>query len=38
MWDFGGGDHGQGFGVVNGGPNGTNTPDEVTLEALGLKR
>ena len=38
MWDFGGRDNGRGFGVVNGGPNGTNTPDEVTLEALGLKR
>ncbi|MBO0912017.1 MAG: cellulase family glycosylhydrolase, partial [Acidobacteria bacterium] len=38
MWDFGGRDNGRGFGVVNAGPNGTNTPDEVTLEALGLKR
>ena len=38
MWDFGGRDNGQGFGVVNGGKNGPNTPDEVTLEALGLKR
>jgi len=38
MWDFGGRDNGQGFGVVNGGPNGANRPDAVTLEALGLKR
>jgi endoglucanase len=38
LWDFGGRDDGQGFGVVNGGKNGPNTPDEVTLEALGLKR
>jgi hypothetical protein len=38
MWDFGGRDNGRGFGVVNGGPNGTNVADEVTLEALGLKR
>jgi endoglucanase len=37
MWDFGGRDHGRGFGVVNTDPNGKNTPDEVTLEALGLK-
>ena len=37
MWDFGGRDDGGGFGVVNGGKNGPNTPDEVTLEALGLK-
>ena len=36
MWDFGGRDNGQGFGVVNG-ENGNNTPDEVTLQALGLK-
>lgn len=35
MWDFGGRDNGQGFGVVNG-ENGRNTPDEVTLHALGL--
>jgi aryl-phospho-beta-D-glucosidase BglC (GH1 family) len=38
MWDFGGRDKGQGFGVVNGPKEGPNTPDEVTLEALGLKR
>jgi endoglucanase len=38
MWDFGGRDHGRGFGVVNTDNNGRNTPDEVTLEALGLKR
>ena len=38
MWDFGGRDDGQGFGVVNGGKNGPNTPDGITLEALGLKR
>ncbi len=38
MWDFGGRDNGRGFGVVNGGPNGTNVPDDVTIEALGLKR
>ena len=37
MWDFGGRDDGQGFGVVNGGKTGPNTPDEVTLEALGFK-
>lgn len=36
MWDFGGRDNGHGFGVVNG-ENGNNTPDEVTLRALGLK-
>ena len=36
MWDFGGRDNGHGFGVVNG-ENGHNTPDEVTIEALGLK-
>ena len=38
MWDFGGRDTGQGFGVVNGPKEGPNTPDEVTSEALGLKR
>jgi endoglucanase len=38
MWDFGGRDDGQGFGVVNGGKTGPNTPDEVTIEALGLKK
>jgi aryl-phospho-beta-D-glucosidase BglC (GH1 family) len=38
MWDFGGRDNGQGFGVVNGPKEGPNTPDEITLEALGLKR
>ncbi|HKW16158.1 MAG TPA: cellulase family glycosylhydrolase [Terriglobales bacterium] len=37
MWDFGGRDHGRGFGVVNTEANGKNTPDEVTLGALGLK-
>jgi aryl-phospho-beta-D-glucosidase BglC (GH1 family) len=31
MWDYSGG-----FGVVNG-PNGQHTPDQVTVEALGLK-
>ncbi len=38
MWDFGARDNGQGFGVVNGGREGPNTPDELTLQALGLKR
>jgi aryl-phospho-beta-D-glucosidase BglC (GH1 family) len=38
MWDFGGRDNGQGFGVVNGPKEGPNTPDEIALEALGLKR
>jgi endoglucanase len=38
MWDFGGRDNGQGFGVVNGSKEGPNTPDDVTLEALGLKK
>ena len=38
VWDFGGHDGGKGFGVVNGGQNGSpNVPDEVTLQALGLK-
>jgi endoglucanase len=37
MWDFGGRDHGMGFGVVNGPKEGPNTPDELTLQALGLK-
>ncbi len=37
MWDFGGRDDGKGFGVVNGPKEGPNTPDDVTLEALGLK-
>ena len=37
MWDFGGRDNGQGFGVVNGGREGPNTPDELTVQALGLK-
>jgi aryl-phospho-beta-D-glucosidase BglC (GH1 family) len=37
MWDFGGRDYGRGFGVVNTTKDGKNTPDEVTLEALGLK-
>jgi aryl-phospho-beta-D-glucosidase BglC (GH1 family) len=38
MWDFGGRDNGRGFGVVNGGKDGSNVPDELTLQALGLKR
>ncbi len=38
MWDFGGRDNGRGFGVVNGGTDGSNVPDELTLQALGLKR
>jgi aryl-phospho-beta-D-glucosidase BglC (GH1 family) len=38
MWDFGGRDNGRGFGVVNGGRDGSNVPDELTLQALGLKR
>ncbi len=37
MWDYGGGDDGRGFGVVNGPKGGPNTPDDVTLQALGLK-
>src|SRR5262245_60137647 len=37
MWDFGALDNGHGFGVVNGPREGPNTPDAVTLEALGLK-
>jgi aryl-phospho-beta-D-glucosidase BglC (GH1 family) len=37
MWDFGARDNGNGFGVVNGTKEGPNTPDEVTVEALGLK-
>jgi endoglucanase len=37
MWDFGGRDDGKGFGVVQGPKEGPNTPDEVTLQALGLK-
>lgn len=37
MWDYGARDNGQGFGVVNGPRQGPNTPDEVTLQALGLK-
>jgi endoglucanase len=36
MWDYGGRDNGRGFGVVNG-ENGNNTPDELTLQALGLR-
>ena len=36
MWDYGARGDGGGFGVVNG--KGPNTPDEVTLQALGLKR
>jgi aryl-phospho-beta-D-glucosidase BglC (GH1 family) len=38
MWDFGGRDRGRGFGVVNTRENGRNVPDELTLQALGLKR
>ena len=38
MWDFGARDNGMGFGVVNGSEEGTNTADEVTMEALGLNR
>jgi len=38
MWDLGARDNGRGFGVVNGPREGPNTPDEVTVEALGLKR
>src|SRR5690348_6648442 len=37
MWDYGARDGGGGFGVVNGPKEGPNTPDEVTLQALGLK-
>ncbi len=37
MWDFGGRDGGKGFGVVNGPREGPNMPDDVTVEALGLK-
>ena len=37
MWDYGARDGGQGFGVVNGPKEGPNTPDEVTVQALGLK-
>ena len=37
MWDYGARDGGQGFGVVNGPKEGPNTPDDVTLQALGLK-
>lgn len=38
MWDFGARDNGQGFGVVDGPKEGPNSPDDVTLQALGLKR
>jgi endoglucanase len=38
MWDFGARGEGRGFGVVNGPKEGPNTPDETTLQALGLKR
>ncbi len=38
MWDYGARDNGKGFGVVNGPEEGPNTPDEITVEALGLKR
>jgi len=37
MWDYGARDDGGGFGVVNGPKEGPNTPDEVTVQALGLK-
>jgi len=37
MWDYGARGNGEGFGVVNGPSQGPNTPDEVTLQALGLK-
>jgi hypothetical protein len=37
MWDYGARDNGGGFGVVNGRKEGPNTPDEVTLQALGMK-
>ena len=37
MWDYGARGCGQGFGVVNGPREGPNTPDDVTLQALGLK-
>jgi endoglucanase len=37
MWDYGARGDGKGFGVVNGPREGPNTPDEVTVEALGLK-
>ncbi len=38
MWDYGARGEGKGFGVVNGPREGPNTPDEATVEALGLKR
>jgi aryl-phospho-beta-D-glucosidase BglC (GH1 family) len=38
MWDYGARDNGDGFGVVNGPKEGPNTPDDVTVQALGLKR
>lgn len=37
MWDYGARDGGGGFGVVNGPKEGPNAPDDVTLQALGLK-
>jgi endoglucanase len=37
MWDYGARGSGQGFGVVNGPQQGPNTPDDVTVQALGLK-
>jgi len=37
MWDFGARDEGEGFGLVNGSKEGPNSPDDVTVEALGLK-
>ena len=37
MWDYGARGSGQGFGVVNGPKEGPNTPDAVTVQALGLK-
>ena len=38
MWDYGARDEGGGFGVVNGPKEGPNAPDDVTVEALGLKK
>jgi len=37
MWDYGARGSGLGFGVVNGPQQGPNTPDDVTVQALGLK-
>jgi endoglucanase len=38
MWDYGARGDGKGFGVVNGPSEGPNTADDITLQALGLKR